>query len=365
MHQSLAPASNGIKRRSPKREAANLAAGEMLALETVSPGVVDALNAFYRRRPPVNITFGDDIVTVQSVWPPPGAMEPPTSTIAFTMGDAKGTLHVPRPLVERLIAQVEPSLDLAKLATEHAALLLETGLSNELAWFEGRLKCQIELTAVRESETAASAVLFAFALKGNQYDETCTLALDDAERATELGRLLDRGQTAPAGLPLDLPVPVNIWRGAVVISVNELQKLAPGDVALLDDVEREVTTALITIGGQLVAPLEFTNEGARLTGRPRPIIGSKWEWIMNSATDTALEDSDLENLPVTLIFEVGRTTLSLGDVKRLGPGAIVPLTEVTTETVDVIANGKRVGRGAIVRIGESLAVRVTRIFDNA
>jgi type III secretion protein Q len=365
MHQSLAPTSKGIKRRLPKREAANLAAGEMLTLEAVSPGVVDALNAFYRRRTPIKMTLGDEIVTVASVWPPPRTTEPLTSTIAFTMGDAKGTLHVPRPLVQRLIAQVEPSVDVAKLATEHAALLLETGLSDELAWCEGMLKCQIALTAVRESETAASAVLFAFALKGKQHDETCTLALDDAERATELGTLFDRGQTAPAGLPLDLPVPINIWRGAVVISVDELEKMAPGDVVLLDDVEHEVAAALITIGGQLVAPLEFTNTGARLTGRPRPITGSKWEWIMNSATDTTLEDSDLENLPVALIFEVGRTTLPLGEVKRLAPGAIVPLTEVTTETVDVIANGKRVGRGAIVRIGESLAVRVTRIFDNA
>lgn len=365
MHQSLAPASKGIERQSPTREFANLAAGEMLALEAVSPEVVDALNVFYRRRPPVNITFGDEVVTVASVWPLPSTMEPPTSTIAFTMSDAKGTLHVPRLLVERLIAQVEPSVDVAKLPAEHAALLLETGLSNELAWLEGRLKCQIALTAVRESETAASAVLLAFALKGKQHDETCTLALDDAERATELASLLDRGQMAPAGLPLEVPVPVNIWCGALVISVDELEKLAPGDVVLLDDVEREVATALITIGGQLIAPLEFTNEGARLTARPRPITGSKWEWIMNFTTDTALEESDLENLPVTLIFEIGRTTLPLGEVKRLGPGAIVPLSEVTTETVDVIANGKRVGQGAIVRIGENLAVRVHRIFDNA
>ncbi|TIW64875.1 MAG: hypothetical protein E5V60_18075 [Mesorhizobium sp.] len=33
--------------------------------------------------------------------------------------------------------------------------------------------------------------------------------------------------------------------------------------------------------------------------------------------------------------------------------------------MDIIANGKRVGRGEIVRIGESLGVRILRMFDNA
>ncbi|TJV03500.1 MAG: hypothetical protein E5Y18_27345, partial [Mesorhizobium sp.] len=55
----------------------------------------------------------------------------------------------------------------------------------------------------------------------------------------------------------------------------------------------------------------------------------------------------------------------LGEVRQLAPGAIVPLANVTKETVDIIANGKRVGRGEIVRIGESLGVRIARMFDNA
>lgn len=78
-----------------------------------------------------------------------------------------------------------------------------------------------------------------------------------------------------------------------------------------------------------------------------------------------LEESTLDELPVALAFEVGRTAMPLGDVRQLAAGAIVPLADVTEAAVDIIANGKRVGRGEIVRIGESLGVRIVRMFDNA
>lgn len=81
--------------------------------------------------------------------------------------------------------------------------------------------------------------------------------------------------------------------------------------------------------------------------------------------DEALEDADLDGVPVALTFELGRTMLPLGDIRQLAPGAIVSLPGHERETVDMIANGKRIGQGEIVRIGESVGVRVVRVFDNA
>ncbi|TIW52218.1 MAG: YscQ/HrcQ family type III secretion apparatus protein, partial [Mesorhizobium sp.] len=78
-----------------------------------------------------------------------------------------------------------------------------------------------------------------------------------------------------------------------------------------------------------------------------------------------LEESTLDELPVALAFEIGRTAMPLGEVRQLAPGAVVALADVTEANVDIIANGKRVGRGEIVRIGESLGVRILRMFDNA
>lgn len=78
----------------------------------------------------------------------------------------------------------------------------------------------------------------------------------------------------------------------------------------------------------------------------------------------APDDATLEDLPVALAFEVGRRTMPLGEIGQLTAGAIVQL-DTPGQAVDILANGRRVGQGEMVRIGESLGVRIIRMFDNA
>jgi len=79
---------------------------------------------------------------------------------------------------------------------------------------------------------------------------------------------------------------------------------------------------------------------------------------------TGLHDSDLDDLPVRLVFEVGRVELSLGELQRLAPGALVPLGRPLEEPLDIMANGRRLGRGTLVQIGESLGVRIVSLAGN-
>ena len=64
-------------------------------------------------------------------------------------------------------------------------------------------------------------------------------------------------------------------------------------------------------------------------------------------------------------FEVGRLELSLGEIRRLAPGAVLPLMRPLDEALDIVANGRRIGSGTIVRIGDAVGVRVTRLLENA
>jgi len=41
-----------------------------------------------------------------------------------------------------------------------------------------------------------------------------------------------------------------------------------------------------------------------------------------------------------------------------------PLARPLDDSVDILANGRRIGCGALVQIGDSIGVRVTRLFDN-
>ncbi len=77
-----------------------------------------------------------------------------------------------------------------------------------------------------------------------------------------------------------------------------------------------------------------------------------------------MHDPDLDDLPVRLVFELGRVELSVGELQRLAPGALVPLARPVDEPLDIMANGRRLGRGTLVQIGENFGVRIVSIAGN-
>ncbi len=69
-----------------------------------------------------------------------------------------------------------------------------------------------------------------------------------------------------------------------------------------------------------------------------------------------------DELPVHLTFELGRLELSLGELSAIGPGHVFPLPGGADAAVNILANGRRIGRGEVVTIGESLGIRVLALF---
>ncbi len=78
----------------------------------------------------------------------------------------------------------------------------------------------------------------------------------------------------------------------------------------------------------------------------------------------AQDDKDLDQVPVQVVFQAGRLEMSLSEVDRLAPGTILPLDRPVDEALDIVVNGKRIGRGGLVKVGDALAVRVTRLNSN-
>ena len=74
-----------------------------------------------------------------------------------------------------------------------------------------------------------------------------------------------------------------------------------------------------------------------------------------------LEEAQLEQLPMRAVFELGRLDLSLGEVRRLAPGSILPMARPAEDAVDIVVNGRRIGHGSLVKIGDSVGVRVERL----
>ncbi|RWB60726.1 MAG: YscQ/HrcQ family type III secretion apparatus protein [Mesorhizobium sp.] len=368
MPQSLAAASKKARGNPVKRAARRSSLGERLTLESVAAAEVGALNAFYRRRVPAEITIAGKTVAIAAVWPAPNPADQRLSTIAFSVGEAAGKLRLPLSIVEWALAKADELVDMNHLAPAHAALLLESAFEQDLQWIEGKLGERITITSIERADIVSNEASYAFVLAGEGESIDCVLNTNSAGLAMRIGRALDEIGKAKAPVPAEFPLAVSLRRGALTISLGELQSLRPDDVVLFDDTEEGGAAAFI-IAERLFAPVSLTADGPRLLAAPAAIAGSKWEWTMNQGTSPPagqiLEESTLDELPVALAFEVGRTVMPVGEVRQLAPGAIIPIADVTKPAVDILANGKRVGRGEIVRIGEGLGVRIERMFDNA
>lgn len=71
----------------------------------------------------------------------------------------------------------------------------------------------------------------------------------------------------------------------------------------------------------------------------------------------------INDIPLQVTVELGRTHKSLQEVMNLGIGSVVILDRLAGEPVDVIVNGKRIAKGEVVVIDENYGVRISEIFS--
>lgn len=70
------------------------------------------------------------------------------------------------------------------------------------------------------------------------------------------------------------------------------------------------------------------------------------------------------DVPVELTVEIGRRTLKIAEVLRLGPGSVLELEKASGEPLDIYVNNRLVARGEAVVVGERYGVRLTEVFVN-
>lgn len=82
--------------------------------------------------------------------------------------------------------------------------------------------------------------------------------------------------------------------------------------------------------------------------------------------DAELEKKNLDfilDIPLQVTVELGRTKLLVKDVLQLNQGAIVELTKLAGEPLDVFVNSKLVARGEAVVVNEKFGVRLVDIVS--
>ena len=69
------------------------------------------------------------------------------------------------------------------------------------------------------------------------------------------------------------------------------------------------------------------------------------------------------DIPLEITVEVGRTSMLIGELLKLGHGSIIELSKIAGETLEILANQKLIAKGEVVVIKEKYGIRITEIVS--
>ncbi len=84
-----------------------------------------------------------------------------------------------------------------------------------------------------------------------------------------------------------------------------------------------------------------------------------------STFEDELDLDILENIPVVLSAEVGRSSLKIKDLLRLSEGSVVEFDRLAGEAIDVCVNNTIIAKGEVVVVNERYGIRLTQVLEAA
>lgn len=72
----------------------------------------------------------------------------------------------------------------------------------------------------------------------------------------------------------------------------------------------------------------------------------------------------IDDIQVIITAELGRTTLRIKDILKLGEGSIVELEQPAGETAEVFVNDQKFGKGEVIVIGSNFGIRMESVSQN-
>ena len=89
------------------------------------------------------------------------------------------------------------------------------------------------------------------------------------------------------------------------------------------------------------------------------------EAAMGALANNEVPISMLLDLSLAISIELGRTSMTVQDILRLGRGSVIQLDRLAGEPIDVFVGDRRFAEGEVVLLGETFGVRITRILPRA
>ncbi|MBF0287118.1 MAG: flagellar motor switch protein FliN [SAR324 cluster bacterium] len=69
----------------------------------------------------------------------------------------------------------------------------------------------------------------------------------------------------------------------------------------------------------------------------------------------------LEDVPMVLHVEIGRTDMTIRDILNLKIGGVIPFTKIVGEPMDVLIADRLMARGEVVVVNERYGIRISEV----
>ncbi|ALJ56897.1 type III secretion system protein SpaO [Candidatus Xiphinematobacter sp. Idaho Grape] len=223
----------------------------------------------------------------------------------------------------------------------------------------------------------------------NDYDEPEIIGSLTAEEGliTQVQAVATTWPVVPRKLPESLKISADVLVGFLSLSQGECSCLEVGDILLIGPVERwrQGNFLLRVFQGRqpgLLIPINPTHSNNE---EIPPLMRYSEKYSKSDKDDlgpealnyqtpnnevrtptTAREAQWLDDAEVTLEFSLGRQNISLGELRRMGQGHYFPIHARADCLVNILLQGKSIGRGELIQVGEEVGILVREFgFEKA
>ncbi len=74
-----------------------------------------------------------------------------------------------------------------------------------------------------------------------------------------------------------------------------------------------------------------------------------------------LEKVNFANIPINIHIEMGKVDVSLEELQKMIPGSKLPIN-INPRLVNLTTNGKTIGRGELIEIGDTVGVKIIELY---
>lgn len=268
--------------------------------------------------------------------------------VLLLLGRAPVRLRLSAAALEQVLVPLALQFDVQLLPALPRALLLELAVLDLIERLEPLLAQPLQLLEAPQDRQPYALHLALELTFANQPAMHAQLDLSEGAAVLVAQLLEQHAQREPDPLP-DLRQSLAVVAGQQHLSLGELRSLRPGDVLMLEP----GPGLLLELAGRLQARCQYQGEVLRL----QEALQAPLLHMENTMTDVDAAAA-LDDLPLKLVCQVGSLELTLAQLRELGAGSVLQLNTPGVDNVDLMVNGRRVGQGQLVKIGDGLGVRL-------